>query len=159
MRIKTELSERPPEFTVSREGQKAVIIFFTDVVEVQRDDGETAYEAVSWTMEVPWTDNLEERINAGKAAWLAIAQSEAFKVAAAEVRATRDKLLDQSDSLMSLDRLGLEAPSGSTFSAWLSFFRALGNVLSGAVAKYRQDLRDIPEQAGFPYDVDWPVKP
>ena len=22
--------------------------------------------------------------------------------------------------------------------------------------QYRQDLRDVPDQAGFPYDVDWP---
>lgn len=153
------MSERPPEFTVSREGLKAVIIFYTDVVEVQRDEGETAFEAVSWTLEVPWTDNLEERILAGKAAWLALAQAEAFKVAAAEVRAKRDELLSLSDASMALDRLGLDVPSGSTFTAWLSFLKGIGNVLTGAIAIYRKALRDIPEQPGFPYDVDWPVKP
>jgi hypothetical protein len=26
-------------------------------------------------------------------------------------------------------------------------------------ATYRQDLRDIPEQAGFPYSVIWPTRP
>ena len=26
-------------------------------------------------------------------------------------------------------------------------------------AKYRQALRDIPSQAGFPYEVEWPKKP
>lgn len=26
-------------------------------------------------------------------------------------------------------------------------------------AKYRQDLRDLTDQAGFPYEVVWPVKP
>lgn len=159
MRIKTELAERPPEFTVSREGLKAVIIFYTDVVEVQRDEGETAFEAVSWTMEVPWTDNLEERILAGKAAWLALAQAEAFKVAAAEVRAKRDELLSLSDASMALDRLGLDVPSGTTFTVWLSFLKGLGNVLTGTIAIYRKALREIPEQPGFPYDVNWPVKP
>lgn len=29
----------------------------------------------------------------------------------------------------------------------------------GAVLAYRQALRDIPEQAGFPRQIDWPVKP
>ena len=159
MRIKTELSERPPEFTVSHEGDKAVIIFYTDVVEVQREEGETAYQAVSWVIERPWAENLEARINAGKAAWLALAQSEAFAEAAAEVRARRDELLTLSDASMALDRLGLDVPSGSTFTAWLTFLRGLGNVLTGAMAIYRKALRDIPEQAGFPYDVDWPVKP
>lgn len=110
-------------------------------------------------IERPWAENLEARINAGKAAWLALAQSEAFAEAAAEVRARRDELLTLSDASMALDRLGLDVPSGSTFTAWLAFLRGLGNVLTGAMAIYRKALRDIPEQAGFPYDVDWPMKP
>ena len=28
-----------------------------------------------------------------------------------------------------------------------------------AVAKYRQALRDVPQQPGFPTDIKWPVKP
>lgn len=126
---------------------------------MQRDGGETAFKAISWTIEVPWTDNLEERISAGKAAWFALAQAEAYAAAAAEVRAKRDELLALSDASMALDRLGLDVPSGTTFTAWLSFLRGLGNVLTGAIAIYRKALRDIPEQPGFPYDVDWPVKP
>jgi len=31
--------------------------------------------------------------------------------------------------------------------------------LREAYAGYRQALRDIPEQAGFPHDIEWPVKP
>ena len=26
-------------------------------------------------------------------------------------------------------------------------------------AQYRQDLLDVPQQTGFPHDVNWPVKP
>ena len=26
-------------------------------------------------------------------------------------------------------------------------------------ATYRQELRDVPAQTGFPYDINWPVKP
>lgn len=110
-------------------------------------------------MERPWADNIEQRISAGKAAWLALAQSEAFAAAAAEVRAKRDELLALSDASMALDRLGLDVPSGSTFTVWLAFLRGLGSVLTGAMAIYRKALRDLPEQAGFPYDVNWPVKP
>ena len=158
MRIKTELAERPPEFTVSREGQKAVIIFYTDVQEVQREEG-TAFEAVSWTMEVPWTDNLEARITAATADWFALAQQQANEIAAAAARAVRDQLLKDSDASMALDRLGLVAPSGTTFTAWLSFLKGLGNVLTGSIALYRQALRDIPNQPGFPFEIDWPEKP
>ena len=159
MRIVTELAERPPAFTVSHEGNKAIIIFYTDVQEKQREDGETAYEAVSWVIERPWAENIEARISDGLSDWLSFAQSDSFAAAAAEVREKRDALLSLSDASMALDRLGLVVPSGSTFTAWLSFLRGLGEVLSGQIAVYRQALRDIPQQEGFPYNVVWPVKP
>ena len=79
--------------------------------------------------------------------------------AAAFARKIRDKLLAESDSEMSLDRLGLTAPSGNTFTAWLSFLRKLGDVLVGSWAKYRKDLRDLPEQEGFPFNIEFPTPP
>ena len=159
MRIKTELSERPPVFTVNQEGDRAVIIFYTDIKEIQREDGETAWEAVSWTLESSWTDNIMERITENQAAWLAEAQAEAYEEAAAKVRSLRDKLLADSDAMMAIDRLGLEVPSGSNFTAWLSFLRGIGDALTGAIKNYRQALRDLPEQPGFPFDIEWPDKP
>jgi len=56
---------------------------------------------------------------------------------AKRVRAKRDRLLDQSDWTQVPD-----APVDQT--AW---------------ATYRQELRDIPEQEGFPRDVTWPTEP
>jgi hypothetical protein len=32
-------------------------------------------------------------------------------------------------------------------------------VNSSAWANYRQELRDIPEQAGFPWNINWPERP
>lgn len=110
-------------------------------------------------MEVPWADSLEARISGATEAWFGLAQSEAFAEAAAEVRAKRDELLSLSDASMALDRLGLVVPTGSTFSSWLSFLKGLGDVLSNRIAVYRQALRDIPQQEGFPYNVVWPEKP
>ena len=74
-------------------------------------------------------------------------------------RKIRNKLLEESDNRMTLDRLGLTVPSGSTFTAWLAFFRGLGEVLVGAWATYRQQLRDLPQQAGFPFNIDFPTPP
>ena len=79
--------------------------------------------------------------------------------AAAFARKIRDKLLAESDSEMLLDRLGLVAPSGSTFTAWLSFLRKLGGVLVGSWANYRKALRDLPEQEGFPFNIVFPTRP
>ena len=31
--------------------------------------------------------------------------------------------------------------------------------MSDAMREYRQALRDVPQQAGFPHDVMWPTKP
>ena len=128
-------------------------------MEKQRDEGETYFEAMSWTLEVPWTDNLEARITAAKTGWFALAQQQANEIAAAAARSIRDQLLKDSDASMALDRLGLDVPSGTTFTAWLSFLKGLGNVLTGNIARYRQALRDVPEQEGFPFDIVWPEKP
>ena len=52
------------------------------------------------------------------------------------VRATRDSLLEETD--------------------WL----ALADMtLSAEMRAYRQALRDIPKQAGFPNTIVWPIKP
>jgi len=56
---------------------------------------------------------------------------------AEEVRTQRDALLSQSDWTQVPD-----APVDQT--AW---------------AEYRQALRDLPQQAGFPAEITWPVKP
>lgn len=132
---------------------------YTDVQEEQREDGESAWKAVSWTLETSWQDDIVARIGADVATWLTLAQNEATKIAAAEVRALRDKLLAASDSMMALDRLGLTVPTGTTFTAWLSFFKKLGEALLSDVPVYRQALRDIPNQPGFPFEINWPEKP
>lgn len=61
---------------------------------------------------------------------------------AAGVRAERNRLLAESD--------WTQLPDART---------AMGEVKAAAWDTYRQALRDIPEQSGFPRDVVWPVKP
>jgi len=58
-------------------------------------------------------------------------------IQADEVRTQRDALLSQSDWTQVPD-----APVDQ--QAW---------------AEYRQALRDLPQQAGFPTEITWPVKP
>lgn len=79
---------------------------------------------------------------------------------AAEIaRAIRNRLLKDTDAEVALDRLGLTVPTGSTFTAWLDFFRHLGEALVGGWAQYRQALRDLPNQEGFPFAIAWPERP
>ena len=57
--------------------------------------------------------------------------------ASASVRANRDALLTSCDWTQLSD-------SPADKEAW---------------ANYRQQLRDLPEQAGFPYEITWPIQP
>lgn len=74
-------------------------------------------------------------------------------------RSIRNKLLEEVDAHGSIFRAGLTVPEGTTFSAWLSFFKQLGQYLCGDWAKYRQALLDVPQQEGFPANILWPEMP
>ena len=58
--------------------------------------------------------------------------------AAAGIRSERDNLLAQTDWTQGKD---------------------ISDAVSSVWATYRQALRDIPQQAGFPTTITWPVKP
>lgn len=68
-------------------------------------------------------------------------------------RKLRNKLLDMSDKEMTLDRLSLDTSSAAKFIA------SLAHIFSGAWAQYRQALRDLPQQEGFPFEVKFPAAP
>lgn len=75
------------------------------------------------------------------------------QAAADAARALRNRLLDLSDKEMSLDRLGLDT------SSTIAFLASLKQLFSSGWAVYRQALRDIPQQDGFPFNVAWPNSP
>jgi hypothetical protein len=82
------------------------------------------------------------------------AVDEKDEVRAAEMaRKIRNRMLDKSDAEMSLDRIGLDTSSTT------SFLTSLKNIFDNQWAKYRQHLRDITTQEGFPFDIDWGVAP
>ena len=73
--------------------------------------------------------------------------------AAEMARKIRNRLLDKSDAQMSLDRIGLDT---STTTAFLT---CLKNIFNNDWAVYRQHLRDITAQEGFPFNIDWGKSP
>lgn len=82
------------------------------------------------------------------------------KESAAELaRKIRNKLLDESDKECALDRLLEDAPDGVSFSDWITWLRKLAGAKSSAWGVYRQSLRDLPKQDGFPLKVVFPEKP
>ena len=73
--------------------------------------------------------------------------------AAEMARKIRNRLLDKTDAQMSLDRIGLDTSSTT------AFLSSLKNIFKNDWATYRQHLRDIPSQEGFPFDIDWGTNP
>ena len=70
MRVRTELSEMPPEYSVTNDSGTARIRFFEDVQEEQRGE-DSVFTADMWEMSCPWQNTLEERVATNKALWLA----------------------------------------------------------------------------------------
>lgn len=75
------------------------------------------------------------------------------KRAAELARKIRNRKLDNSDAEMSLDRIGLDTSSAT------AFLSSLKNIFDNQWAVYRQHLRDISAQEGFPFDIDWGTPP
>lgn len=119
------------------------------------------YTYNSYRVTTPYRDTLESELESkeGYKLWLNFVIEQATEEKAKEVRAERDKLLADSDKEMCIDRLGLEIPEGNTFTSWLTFFKTFAKNITGDMAKYRQELRDITKQEGFPYNVVFPQKP
>lgn len=85
---------------------------------------------------IPFTPEEEAERDAEEAAWVA---GENDRLAEA-ARKQRDEILAQSDW-----RVTKAAEVGATLDpAWVV---------------YRQELRDVPQQAGFPTQINWPTPP
>ncbi len=87
----------------------------------------------AWTVGPTFTDNEEATAAEQEAAYVQRIDDEQ----ATRIRADRDKRLAETDWTQVAD-----APVDA--SAW---------------ATYRQSLRDVPSQNGFPHEVTWPEKP
>lgn len=94
-----------------------------------------------------------------KEAYEKAAENKDEELAASLARKLRDNLLKESDSRVAFDRFDIKVPSGSSFSSWLSFLKSLGKILTSDWSKYRQELRDLPQQPGFPFNIKFPTIP
>ncbi len=96
---------------------------------VEQVDGKWVWK---WSIGPVFTDNEEATAAEQQAAYVAKIDADAAK----GVRTTRDAKLAETD------------------------WTALSDVtMSPEMAAYRQALRDVPSQAGFPHEITWPSKP
>lgn len=171
MKQKTYSNIRPEKnFSIENiENGKCTVLFFDDIQEekqesINMENQETVeknvYSYDIYSIEVPYREKLKEVIESDISNWLKDVKQKAYDKAAEEIRQKRNKLLEETDKEMCLDRLNLKMPEELTASNLLSgikeFFEGLTNIFNGKIAKYRQELRDITKQEGFPYNVVWP---
>lgn len=104
------------------------------------DDATAQYEYETYSENRLWLPGLDEYItDRFDETYAKLAQRAQDKLAD-DVRARRDKLLASCDYLMALDY----PISADAREQWRA---------------YRQALRDIPQQVGFPDNIVWPQKP
>lgn len=163
--MKTESTIRPEnDFMIENiKGNSCEVVFFDTILEEKKEEETTIYVYNTYRITLPYRSDLADVIEANIKLWLDYAKQVDFDSKAKEVREIRDKLLQESDKNMVLDRLGFEIPESITMTNILtvikSFFAVLENAKNGDWAIYRQQLRDITKQEGFPYNVKFPEKP
>lgn len=85
------------------------------------------------------------------------------ELAAALARVIRNRRLVESDGMLAFDRFGITLPEEISATTILAAFKGLIDglrfLLHSDWAAYRQALRDLPEQKGFPFVIEWPVAP
>ena len=157
--MQTKSNIRPAEIEVEKIPGMGVVICRENIQEEVGPEGDTVYSYDEYRTLTGWRDNLAESVQANAQDWLEAGKKMEYGQAAIEVRAKRDELLRRSDQRFCIDRLGLDTSGGSTITSFLPFIKGLVSALTGEWAVYRQALRDVPQQDGFPFDVTWPVPP
>lgn len=157
-----EFASKPEKVTIERHADVAVVTY-ADNIQSVTVEGEEHFTADLYTEEVQLTPDIEERISGNFDVFLNHAKNTDREKEAATVRAIRNKLLSESDAFLALDRFGITIPDNITATTMLKalkdFFEGIKALLAGNWAKYRQALRDLPQQEGFPYVIIWPEKP
>jgi len=144
MRVKGSYKPENYEYEILHDG--TAIIRLYENIGMYLEDGEngqpdsTGWEYDRYTLERPHSDRLRGRVENEPEAWLEFAKQEEAKELAARVRAKRDGLLRDTDMT--------QLPDADICGDCLEAFRG-----------YRQALREVPEQPGFPYEIKWPEKP
>lgn len=144
-----EFAQKPPRHSVATlPGNRIMLAFYDEITQLDADipdeakdaPGAERWRAICYVTTMPDRPGILARIEANPDAWHDAVVSEAASAEAWRARCKRDELLAKCDYAMGTDYPATDAER----EAWRA---------------YRQALRDIPEQEGFPWDIDWPEAP
>lgn len=144
--MRTRDNSKPNLFDIQGDGERVTLIL-NDLSTIE--EVEDGFEWEQYSLELQRVAITEDKIEE----YLKIAKEQEYNKLAEKVREKRNKLLEESDKFMCLDRLSLDTSSA------IKFLASLKTIFSNNYVKYRQALRDITEQDGFPYNVEFPEKP
>jgi hypothetical protein len=139
MKVNGSISPSPLLFEHRFDGT-AEMRFRESITDSKDEKGNTIYSYDEYVFTIPDRDGLEKIVQDNLEVWLAYAKAQEAEQLAANARTQRDKLLSDTDWAQTDD-----APLSSEDKE--------------SVRKYRQALRDITAQSGFPQEVKWPQKP
>ena len=140
------MPERP--FQILRDGNSCTVEFYDNVRASEAIDGVTGLKIPSWDFDkyalpAPFSPGLAAEIESNYSAWLQKAKDAELAAEAEKVRNYRDNLLNTCDTVY-CNAEKWAAMTAEQQQAWEA---------------YKQALRDVPTQAGFPYTVNWPAMP
>nr|DAN95234.1 MAG TPA: tail assembly chaperone protein [Caudoviricetes sp.] len=138
MKVQTQSTEKPKKYSIENiEDSKCTVLFFDNIKETQNEEKNIIYNYDMYDMNLTYREGLEEKIENNYEKWLEEAKKIAYNEAATQVRIKRDKLLADTDWTQMNDT-------------------ALSEEKKEKYKKYRKDLRDVPQQKDFPYNVVFP---
>ena len=129
-----------PLIQIERTNDEVLIILRKTISAPASDGTEQQYEYATYSERRLWIPDLDEYIANHFDDMFNKMEQHANNKKAGEARAKRDKMLESCDYLMALDY----PISADAREQWRA---------------YRQALRDIPQQEGFPDNIEWPQKP
>lgn len=141
--MKAESNTNPNKFDIENiVNGKCDIVFFDNIQELEpTEDGEKRYSFDIYRLTTNDREGLESELNENEEkyqAWLELAKKTEYDKLANEIRSKRDELLNSTDWTQMQDT-------------------SLSEEKQRKYQVYRQALRDITSQAGFPYDVEFPT--
>lgn len=166
--MRTESNLKPEKFNIENLGNgKLTVSFFDNIVEQEVSQLDSEKKTIIYTydmykIELNNRPNLSEEIEQKFESWLDFAKDCEYMQLAAQVREKRNALLAETDKEMCIDRMGIEIPEEintvNLLTVVTNVFKGISNILNNKMSKYRQELRDITKQEGFPYNIVWPTK-
>lgn len=134
--MKVSSATKPESVNIIVVGDRAIIRFAENVTEEKREE-ETLFVYDEYQFETKNRSMLKISVDKNYETWLEKAKQAEIDTLAAKARDKRNKMLAETDFYFLSDR-------------------ELDSAKRGALETYRQALRDVTKQKGFPYEVKWP---